>query len=1432
MADITSLSALKTHLETTVQNATNPTLSPDNAGLDKLAHFLSEVPGSIIPLNEVKVEWNNQQDHLILSGDANVFWVVPGWGKEGVTIRSLQVNFTMASGKIIFDFTLQGSIQISHQPIFLKGKLLEDESLQFNLLDNAQEQISLIGIANLLTHNQLGPYLPNDIELFDKVPVSELQFTFGFFWSNAQSAHFTSDIGLDWHIVENKIVLKKVGVTLETTKKLDSSGLFEETSEGNIHATLELGAEFDVRLRLQSQFRWIIEIIPKNGNILPGLSSLAGLIGGSAFQNTTTTGLQSFGIDALSIDYAGIGVDIYQKKLQQVTIKGHLTFYGITFFIQTHLPNFEIYGGLSSQTPVHLKSLIGKFFSGAEGFPEIDITELHIAIQPKLDTYALYMGIYTNWQWNIGNVSIGINGFSFQIQKQQKALTGWLEGKFTFLGAEFDLFAQHPEANGGWVIEGHNVPDQSIPIGTLIKQIGDQFGTGSSLPAVLINLEIKQLQVSFNTNTKDFYFFCDTLFPIDKRDETKALDAVIKIELTHNNDKYTRKFSGIVKVGDLQFDLLFQQEQDADTVFLAAFENKAGKEEGIQPLVALITDNPDILKAAEGISFNLKDALLVIDKGTSTKILFGLDIGGGLDLSKLPLIGKMLPENASVRMTFQPLLTNQDFLAPDLDKIRTLVPAGGFQLPKEAKERLGFSMQLMVSQQLFDLSLPIKVDEVKKQPDTAALPAASSAATTTTSAAPPATTSNIKWFVIQKQLGPINFGRVGVQYEQSQLYFLLDASLSLAGLTISLDGLFISSTLNPIQPKFGLHGLGIDYKKGPLEIGGAFLRQTFTDKAGNTYDTYDGTAIIRTEKFALAALGSYAYYQGHPSLFIYAFLDVPLGGPAFFFVTGIAAGFGYNRRVVVPGIDGVATFPLVAEAVSGVPGNKTDLNAEIQKLHEVIPPAVGEYFFAVGIRFNSFKIIDSFALLMVSFGLELEVDVLGLSTLVIPTPDAGSAIEPLAEVQLALRAVFNPDKGYLKVQAVLTSASFILSRECHLTGGFAFYTWFKDNPEEGASAGEFVLTIGGYHPAYKPPAHYPKVPLLGFNWQVIPELIIKGDLYFALVPSAVMAGGYLSATFTDGGLKAWFKMGVDFIISWKPYFYDAHLFVDFGVSYTFELFGTHTLTLELGADLHIWGPEFSGTAQIHIWIFTVGINFGAGNNQEPPELSWKEFREGFLPAIPKWESVAVTQGLINQLKIGDENWYIVNPKEFVMETSSALPITTSNLSLADTNTNIQIGSMGISDQVTSSHNIVIKFGNKDVTGDFSFTPIKKNAPSALWGKKLDRSTVPKKEEQLVKDTCMGFSIKGKAPQPSSETHSVDSEKLLNEKESFGKGIQLGKAPAKLDKEWLKNKGVRNKVTEFLESKQEQRTELLKALGFNDTYYPNKELADEFVLTGV
>jgi hypothetical protein len=178
----------------------------------------------------------------------------------------------------------------------------------------------------------------------------------------------------------------------------------------------------------------------------------------------------------------------------------------------------------------------------------------------------------------------------------------------------------------------------------------------------------------------------------------------------------------------------------------------------------------------------------------------------------------------------------------------------------------------------------------------------------------------------------------------------------------------------------------------------------------------------------------------------------------------------------------------------------------------------------------------------------------------LPPPEAGNTTTPLAFIQVALAASLLPEEGIIRVEAQLTPASYVLSRDCRLTGGFAFYAWLK-----GTNASELVATLGGYYPKFPAPPGYPQPPRVGLNWPIDQHLQVKGDLYCALTPVAMMAGGHLEVTFHDGGIHAWFKAGVDFLIAWKPYHYTAQVDIDVAGSYTFDFIGTHTITIDVGA---------------------------------------------------------------------------------------------------------------------------------------------------------------------------------------------------------------------------------------------------------------------------
>jgi Family of unknown function (DUF6603) len=868
-------------------------------------------------------------------------------------------------------------------------------------------------------------------------------------------------------------------------------------------------------------------------------------------------------------------------------------------------------------------------------------------------------------------------------------------------------------------------------------------------------------------------------------------------------------FKGLCRIDNKELIVTFSP-QGASRNFSIIFSGKDGTSitfnkqfvQGISPDLGNLVP--------EGLEFKLKSLLFAVDEKSvdSVKIsntLFAANFSIKINLAGLPLVGELLPrDRPTCFKDFQLWISSHNIKELDLDNLRTAIPLDDVTLPREIAKGVNVTALIQLAGVEFDLSM----DSGANTP-TNTIPATRTgtqpALTQQQTAAPPPSSQAkqpglAKWFPINKTLGPLTFKRIGGKFHNAEIHLMIDTRLALGPLEISLEGLSIGSSLNKFKPEFNLDGMGISYNKPPVMISGAFLRDARDD-------SFNGTAIIKTPNLTLAALGAYKKMDGQASIFIYAFLELVTGiGPAFFQINGISAGFGYNRTVKVPKVNRIKEFPLVA-VVTGGQNLGSDPMTVLEQIKRYVPAAPGELFFAFGVKFNSFKLLHSFALLLlsVSGGNRFRLDILGLSRLTVPVAKPGTTQNtPLAKVELAIKASYDFDEGALQVIGVLTPESFILSRKCILSGGFAFSSWFK-----GPHAGDFVYTMGGYHPQFNVPAHYPKVPRLGFQWQLIPELSIKGEMYYALTPTALMAGGRLEALFQfqrtvgfdigifgaslTGRIKAWFIIGADFLISWQPYYYDAEVYLNIGIGVTFRgtawfklAFIKISKTIEvsfeisLSANLHIWGPEFAGIAHVDWKIVSFDIAFGAHKKKKPKPLLWPKFQQAFLPPDNNICSIAMEDGVTRKR---DDGTWIVNPAELVISTHTLIPSTRAEISkdkiemetwidnaineidtndvpnareeackgklnenlteLNKVNTDFGISSMGITKVSESTHHITIRDvdAGTDATAKFLFTPIRKSAPDALWGKtpKTDIKTINDSKE-MIEDMLMGFTI--------------------------------------------------------------------------------------------
>lgn len=818
-------------------------------------------------------------------------------------------------------------------------------------------------------------------------------------------------------------------------------------------------------------------------------------------------------------------------------------------------------------------------------------------------------------------------------------------------------------ADKGFVFTGKLLSGTCLQMENVIKMLGDNFRI-TSIPEPVRSLQLTHLGFSYHTDNKTYQFVCTGGVTIEK------VPIEMTVYITTGNTQTT--FSGKLTIDKYKFDVRFHTEDCSKSLFVATYCHDGTDHISLHDLVKSLSETASQYIPASFV-IDLKEVEFVFYKQKGQKqLLFGFQLSTGINLKEIPVVGDKLPDN--VKLSFknlQFLFASCTFTKEDIQTAAPLLPAKKTPLPADGLTK---GMHISGEFHVMEYMIPIntgnkentdtKNNVVLNQYNEPFMGKADTLDATANLVSP----DQITWFDVQKKLGPVSFQRIGVAFSDNTLSFALDASLAMGPAQFTMSGLTLGSSLSQFQPVFGLQGFFMSLKTSGFELGGGFLKSTAQGVVA-----YYGTVLAQAGSFSFKALGGHTPAHPDPqqpsrpiptSFFIYANIEIPIGGPPYFNLKGFAGGFGINNRLILPTLQELPDYILLPGPQSKAPKQQSTPEATIQsvlpQMQKYFIPDSGQYWMAAGISFSSFQMIEAFAVVTVSFGVEFQIALLGSCAMTLPKGTS----KPIAYIEISIMASYTQSSGLLAVVGIISPASYLLGDFCRLTGGFAFYIWI-DPPQVagGPRAGDFLVSVGGYHPQFTAPAYYPKLPRVGITFHLSP-LQVTGEAYFAMTPSMLMAGAKLDAVWKLGIVKAWFKLGMDFIIAWAPFKYYAAGYINVGCSVNLGLF---TLTVSIGASIDIWGPPFGGKAIVDLTIFSFTIYFGESRRTDPPLLTWTEFKTQFLPddtalANDSTNSTDKTNNILkatvatglNNSDICGLDWTI-DPDNFIIRISTFIP---------------------------------------------------------------------------------------------------------------------------------------------------------------------------------
>lgn len=256
-------------------------------------------------------------------------------------------------------------------------------------------------------------------------------------------------------------------------------------------------------------------------------------------------------------------------------------------------------------------------------------------------------------------------------------------------------------------------------------------------------------------------------------------------------------------------------------------------------------------------------------------------------------------------------------------------------------------------------------------------------------------------------------------------------------------------------------------------------------------------------------------------------------------------------------------------------------------LNRAFPPQEGNYLFGpvLQICWGTPALVTMDLALILELGRRNRLLILGRVAALLPTEK-----EDLIRLQMNALGVIDFDQSSISIDAVLYDSRLV--HKFPLTGSMAMrLNW--------GSAPVFALSVGGFHPAFKPPPNFPALVRVSVSFCETSDFRLRAEGYFAITANTLQWGAKAELFARSGGFSVEGHIGYDVLIQFDPFGFVA----DFSASVQLKHRSTNLFKLQVHGELA--GPRplhVKGKVSFEIfWCdFTISFNRTLISGEPPP----------------------------------------------------------------------------------------------------------------------------------------------------------------------------------------------------------------------------------------